>query len=347
MNLSYTPNLAFASRRGGCGVAEQIAHQGLRMSPSVEPIAEGAEVLAGVLAELEGLVGAAAYGLEVTQPAADPYELRHFAWLTFAHHNVGMREARVDYPGKASQAVAARIASRGQIRARPRSDCLKGEARDPAQLDGHRMALVIGGHRLHDGHVVGRAATAHSRTFASEVGVIDLDQPRQRLLAISQRHGLNQLLVDMPGRALAFAQLAIERQGQQPSLSLADQEDRQEPRAQLQFGAVHQRAGRQRGLMPATPALEELACPVVDHVVLGRSTARAAKTLRPTQGYKCRSTLRFGALALGFGHAALELDLVHRHRWLPKVDGVKLRRPLAHWMGSAEVRDELGGSKHV
>ena len=58
MNLSHSPNLVFANRRSGSGVAEQILQQGFEVDACVEAVGEGPEVVAGVFAELEGLVSA-------------------------------------------------------------------------------------------------------------------------------------------------------------------------------------------------------------------------------------------------------------------------------------------------
>lgn len=345
MNLSHTPDLAFARRRGGSGVAEQIAQQIPQIHPPVEAVGEGAKVLAGVLAKLEGLVGSVDHGLEVAQDCVDPGELRHLTRQALAHHDVGMSAARVDHPGKAAQAVTAYIATGHQVDAGPVGDGLSREARDRAHLDPHRMACIAGGHRRHDGHLVGRPTATYARALAPKVGVIDLDETAQGLLDVAQGHGLHQLLVDQPGRAVGGTQVALERQGRQSGLVLADQKDRQEPRAQRQLGAVHQRASRQRGLMPATAALVELACPMSDHVVrLGR-TARTTKALRPAQRCQSRRTLRFGAVALEelrHRHAWLELDLIHRHRWIPWVAGDQITRSLAQGMSLAEVHDESG-----
>ena len=58
MNFAHAPNLAFARRRGGSGMTEQITQQGPQLAPSVESPGKGTEVLAGALGELESIVGA-------------------------------------------------------------------------------------------------------------------------------------------------------------------------------------------------------------------------------------------------------------------------------------------------
>ena len=174
------------------------------------------------------------------------------------------------------------------------------------------------------------------------MGVIALNPARQRRLAVALGHGPHQLVVDQPGRAIAGAELAHECKGRQPRLGLADQEDRQKPGAQRQLRAVEQAARRQRGLVPAAAALEQLARPVANDVVRFARAARAAKAVGPTQRDQRRRALFFRAIALEEirqGHAALELDSVHGHGWLSKVDASQHRQPQAHWMSQAEVHD--------
>ena len=56
MNLSHTSDDAFTHRRESGGMGDQTGNQLAQIKPVVEPIAESAELLAGVLAGLEGFV---------------------------------------------------------------------------------------------------------------------------------------------------------------------------------------------------------------------------------------------------------------------------------------------------
>ena len=47
MNLSHGPNLALSDGRGGCGMAEDVVEQRMKIEPLIETVGEGAEVLAG------------------------------------------------------------------------------------------------------------------------------------------------------------------------------------------------------------------------------------------------------------------------------------------------------------
>ena len=344
MSLSHTPDLAFARIPSGHSVSEQKAQQGRQIHPPVEAVGGGAKVLAlaGVLAELEGLVGSVGQLLEVTQDGVASDELRHLTGQARAHHEVGVSAARVDHPGKGAQGIAAHIAAGKQVGAGAVGDGLPREARDRAHLDPHRIARIAGGHRRPDGHLVGRPTATDARALAPRAGVLDLDEAAQGLFAVAQGHRLHQLLVDQPSRAVGGSQVVFERQGRQPGLVLDDQKDRQAPRVQRQFGAIQQRACCQRGLLPATAALIELACPISDYVVRLRRAALTSKAPRPAQRRQRRRPLSFGIVALEeFRHrnAASGLDLVRRQRWLPSVAGGQIAGSLAQGMSLDEVHD--------
>ena len=55
MNLSFASDLALSGRRAGRGVADQALQERFQVRPVVEAVSEGAEVVIGVLAELERL----------------------------------------------------------------------------------------------------------------------------------------------------------------------------------------------------------------------------------------------------------------------------------------------------
>ena len=59
--------MALRSRRSGFGEAEKTAQHRLKVHMAIESVGVGAEVLAGVTAEFECLVGAFDQGFEVAQ----------------------------------------------------------------------------------------------------------------------------------------------------------------------------------------------------------------------------------------------------------------------------------------
>ena len=79
MNLSRGPNLSLAGRCSGSGVTEHGVQQRVEIEALVETVGESAEVLVGVLCELEGLMGAVDHRLEVAKHRVDLARLCHFA----------------------------------------------------------------------------------------------------------------------------------------------------------------------------------------------------------------------------------------------------------------------------
>lgn len=279
MNLSRASNLAFAHRPRADGVADQAVQQGWQVEPAVEPVGEGAEVTAGVIGKLECLVAAADSRLQVAQDGVDPGELRHIAGLAIADDDERVDAARVDDTGRAAYAVAANVATGQQIGTSPVGDGLSGEARQRRELDAQAVAAVVGGHGCDDRHLGGIGTADGARVLAAEMRIVDLHAAGQWLRGLMRSHDGHHSVVDQPGGTVAGAQLPLERPGRQPGLVLADQVDRQEPGAQRQLGAFHDRAGGQRGLVTAGAALEQ----PTDGVVGRARATRAAKAVRPAQ----------------------------------------------------------------
>ncbi len=257
---------------------DKVADQPAQIKPPIEAIAEGAQVLGRVLGELEGLVSAVDHCLEVAQHGVDPGELGQLARLAVGHHDVGVGAAGVDHAREAAQAVTAYIAARHQVHARPVSDGLGCEPGNRTDLGLHRMPSIVGGYRCHDGHLVGRAAATHARSLTPEVGIVHLNRARERGFAVALRHRGHQFVANQPGRTVRGPQLAHQGQRRQAGLCLTEQVDRQKPGPQRQLGTVRERAGGQRGLVPAGLALVKLAGSMTDDVVLRGRAMRAAKT---------------------------------------------------------------------
>src|SRR5690606_33553348 len=124
----------------------------------VEAVGEGPEVLASVLAEVEGLIAAADHRLEVAQHGVDLCELPQFTGLSPTYDDVRVRAIGIDDAGKAPQAIAAHVTPRGQVLPRPLRNSFALEGRQRTELDSQRTAVIAQGHRSHDGHLVRRAA---------------------------------------------------------------------------------------------------------------------------------------------------------------------------------------------
>ena len=99
-----------------------------------------------------------------------------------------------------------------------------------------------------------------------------------------------------PGRAVADAELAFERQRRKLSLGLAEQMDGQKPGGQGQLRSLHHTPADQRGLMSKGIALKHLgSAPVQDSAGVARA-ARVAKAFRPACPFQRRFALGLGAV---------------------------------------------------
>ena len=101
-----------------------------------------------------------------------------------------------------------------------------------------------------------------------------------------------------------------------PPLGLADLIEGKEPGGQRQLGGLHDRAGRERGLMAAAAALITLEPPAVDKPMLLAIAVGTAEPIRPTSLLQSSLTLLLGAvepLELRQREAFLELDGTARH----------------------------------
>jgi hypothetical protein len=151
MNLSLASYNPLTQRLGGDAMADQIGDHLVQVKAVVEAVAEGTEVLTGVLVELEGLVGAAEHGFEIAQHRVDPSELRHIARLTAADDHVRVSAPGIDDAGKAGQPVTAHITAWKQVSASPVADRAGAEGRNLVDLDEQRVAFVACGDGRHEG----------------------------------------------------------------------------------------------------------------------------------------------------------------------------------------------------
>jgi hypothetical protein len=74
---------------------------------------------------------------------------------------------------------------------------------------------------------------------------------------------------------------------------LADKVDRQKPNRQRQLGALEQRPGNERCLLPTRPALERRVCPDPKNSVASVAAIGANKALRPSGLLQLGLTLGF------------------------------------------------------
>ena len=147
--------------------------------------------------------------------------------------------------------------------------------------------------------------------FSAEVGVIDLDLSPQQVGLLPISHRRQNLVVQQPGPVDFHARVAAELQRGDPSLSLADQIEGQKPGGQWQFGGLHDRACRERGLMAAVATLIALEPAAIDQPMLMAIAAGTAEPIGPARLLQCSLTLLLGAvepLERRQGETFLELD---------------------------------------
>mgnify|MGYP006951099235 CR=1 FL=1 len=104
MKLSRPPNLMLTRRPGGRGAAHQTMRQRLKVEAPIESAREGAQLVGGVFAEVEGLVRGTDHRLEVAQHGFDPGELQQIARFARTHDGIGVSTTCIDDTGKASRA---------------------------------------------------------------------------------------------------------------------------------------------------------------------------------------------------------------------------------------------------
>lgn len=123
--------------------------------------------------------------------------------------------------------------------------------------------------------------------------------------------------MQQPGGVVVDAKVAAELQGEDPSFGLVDKKKGQKPDYQRQFGGLHDRAGREGGLMAAGTALIAIEPPAIDHPMLVALATRTPEPIGPAGHLQNRLTLRIGTvepLELRQGKAFLELDGTARHK---------------------------------
>ena len=110
-------------------------------------------------------------------------------------------------------------------------------------------------HRHERGFASSAAAALATAPLATEIGIIDLNQARQRLALVSFQHHLHQFVLDPPCRIVGDSQLTMQLHCGNAFLGLREQVNGLKPYAQRQLGRVEYGACRHRGLPVALVAL--------------------------------------------------------------------------------------------
>lgn len=221
-------------RRRTANVHDQAGSDVGQIEASVEPVGVPDEVSGGVLAALEGFVGAREHGLEVAERRVDPFELRQVPGLALANDFHRMNTPGISDGGEARQTIAENVGTWCRLGLGPLQNRIAGEARCMAELDIARVAFIVERDSGDERDLVLRAtASLAASALPAELGVVNLDGARQAVLCVTRRHRRHDLVVHQPGRRrVADTDLPLQRQGRQARLGLTAEVDRQEPPCQ-------------------------------------------------------------------------------------------------------------------
>ena len=131
-------------------------------------------------------------------------------------------------------------------------------------------------------------------TLAAEIGVVELDPPAERVLAVALHHHLHQLVAHAPRRVVGDAQMTVQLHRRDPFLVLGHEVDGLKPHRQEQLGGVEDGSCGDRGLAVAAIALLELAAVELAASVV--ATVRAQKPIGPSPLIQGVEALVFGAV---------------------------------------------------
>lgn len=321
MNLS-NPDTALGLPGRGDQRAEQAAEHGAHVVAPIEAELDLGEVAVAVLGEFDGVVRTRQRRLDVADERVDGAELL----VEHAGLAAACDLAVVDGAHRCSHREAAQaVGDDGQRQAHAGGDellhRLLGERsrRQACQV----CPAVLGGlHRHDEGHLVLRAAAGlAAAALPAEIGVVDLDAAGELPLGLGQRHGLQQLVLDEPGGAVAHAQLAGQLQRRDVVLGLRQQLHGQEPARQRQLGGLEDGAAGDAALVLAAGALPVQAAFAPERGArLHHAAGGADEPAGPARGDERLLALLLGAVAvheLRQRQPLLELDSVHRHGTSP------------------------------
>ena len=285
------------------------------MKPAIEPILELREVARCILGA-KGMIRAAKRALDVAQNRIDPMKLGVLRTGTPAarHHRV-VGTPRLGHGMKTRQPITEHPAAFAQVLASPRGELDATEPVDDRELHPLRMAPVVGLDGGDDGGLSGCPATGlPAASLAAQVGVIELDAPGKRVLAVALHHHLHQLVLHAPGGVVGDAEMAMQLHRRDALLVLGHEVEGLEPHAQRQLGGIEDSACGHRGLAMAAMALLELAGGQLAAAVM--ATVRALESVRPSPSIQGGEALVLGSVEcekLAQADTFLELYRIARH----------------------------------
>ena len=196
---------------------------------------------------------------------------------------------------KTGQPIREHPSACAEVLLRPGSDFRGAESVDDRQLHAQRVSLLVGLDGGHKRRLCRCATTALGPTsFATEVGIIELDPAGERKLSVSLHHHLHQLVSHAPRRVVGDAQMAVQLHRRDPFLVLGHEVDGLEPHGERQFGGTEDGARGDRGLAVAAIALLQFSAGQLAAPVMG--AVWAWKTVRPAPLKERVEALVFGSI---------------------------------------------------
>ena len=242
------------------------------------------------------MVGAAQGALDVAENRVHPTKLGTLdrGFPAAGHHRL-MHAACRGHAIEAGQPIGEHLRARTQVLLRPSGDFSETEALDHSELHAQRMSLLIGLDRGHERGLARRAPSAlAAAALASEVGIVELDEPAEQMLAVALHHHLHQLVAHAPRRVVGDAELAVQLHRRCTFLVLSHEVDALEPHRQGQLGGLEDGAGGNGGLAVAAIALLELVCGQLAASVV--AAVRAHETVGPAPSVQGVEALLFGSI---------------------------------------------------
>ncbi len=232
-----------------------------------------------------------------------------------ARHNRLVYTAGILDGIKTAQTIRDNVRTRLQMLTRPIGDFFALEAFDFGQAHSDCMAFLIGFHSRHKGSLARSSPAAFpASTLTTSVGVVQLDNTRERLRVVTLLHYLHQLVLHAPGSFVRDAQLSFHFQGRYPTFGLGQYVHAQKPQCQWQLGVLEDRAADERCLVMTAMALIDLSGSNL--TVSGMAALRTDKSVGPAPLEQSVVTLLFGTIGLQksrYTEPFLELNLVFCH----------------------------------
>lgn len=247
-------------RRRVCGGIAEAREQRGEVEAAVEPVAELGQLARQVL-RTDHMIGAMQSVLDVAENGVEPVELFQLdaGCTTAGNHRLVLDVGSSDAV-KAGKAIADDDAVGVDELGGPGGELPLAKARHDVHTQGHGVARVALGQRADEGRFVGRAAPGRLPVaLPAPVHVVDLDHAGQLPPGIAFQHGLQELVLDAPGRVVGDAELAHELHRGDTVLLLGEQVQGEKPRGQRQLAVGEHGVGGQRCLVATVLALQQVA----------------------------------------------------------------------------------------